>query len=145
MCKPGTWVDRAAPWREIIFDGNIPSVTCRTEGGLEGLFHLDTGSGGTVEFHKAFVHKHNLLEGRDVKEAFSGGVGGFITTYVGKVDWFELGGHRFKEPDVSFADASDGVFSDEASAGNIGNGFMSHFRLLIDYPGKRIGWIKQAE
>lgn len=145
LCKPGAWVDRTAPWREILFDGNIPSVTCRTEGGLEGLFHLDTGSNGTVEFHKAFVQKHKLLEGRDVKEAFSGGVGGLVTTYTGKVDWFELGGHRFKEPEVSFADASDGVFSDEASAGNIGNGFMSHFRLLIDYPGKRIGWIKQAE
>jgi hypothetical protein len=145
LCRPGTWNDRKAPWREIVFDGNIPAVTCRTEGGLEGLFHLDTGSGGTVEFHKAFVHKHKLLEGRDVKKAFSGGVGGMITTFTGKVDWFELGGHRFKAPDVAFADASDGVFSDEASAGNIGNGFMSHFRMLIDYPNKRIGWIKRAD
>lgn len=143
--KPGAWDDREAPWQELIFDGSIPSIRCRLEGDLEGLFHLDTGSGDTVELHSEFVKKHKLLEGRDVVKGMAGGVGGFITTYRGKIDWFELGGHRFKEPPVSFAETEEGVFSDEASAGNIGNGFMSKFIILLDYPNKRIAFLKREK
>lgn len=141
----GAWDKREAPWQEIIFDGNIPSVRCTLEGDLEGLFHLDTGSPGTVQFHAPFVKKHNLLDGRKVTKGMSGGVGGFITISSGRIDWFELGGHRFIEPQATFTNTDRGVFADRGSAGNIGNGFLSRFTLLIDYPGKRIAFLEKEE
>ncbi len=139
--ETGAWASREAPWQEIYFDGNIPAVRCTLEGDRKGIFHLDTGSSGTVQFHSPFVKKHGLLDDRDVKKGKIGGVGGFITSYSGRIDWFELGGHRFSRPEATFTTAEKGVFADRSTAGNIGNGFLSRFRLLIDYPGKRIAFV----
>jgi len=140
--EPGSWNEREAPWREIVFDGNIPTVRCRLEGDREGLFTLDTGSNETVSFHQGFVKKHALLKDRKVGKGQAGGVGGYVNTYVGELEWFELGDHRFEKPKVSFTEGSEeGAFVDEVTAGNIGGGFLSSFTMLIDYPNKRIAFV----
>lgn len=142
---PDAWKNREAPWQELIFDKNIPSVVCTLENGLKGLYHLDTGSGATVELHSGFIARHKLLENREVTNSGTLGVGGMITTKTGRLDEFVLGGHRFENPQVTFANTDRGIFHDDGAAGNIGTGFLSHFRLLIDYPGKRIAFIKDED
>ncbi len=141
--EPGFWDELDVPWQEFMFHDHIPAVFCTLEGGLQGLFTIDTGSDTNVALHKKFVDDHNLLDGRDVQEVHLGGVGGLIPCFYGPLEWFELAGHRFENPKVVFAGGDQGVFTDRVTAGIVGRGFLSVFRLLIDYPGQRIAFIEK--
>jgi len=143
LAEPGSWDDRKAAWHKIVFSDHIPGLRCTLSDGAEGFFTLDTGADTTVTLNRPFVEKHNLLEGRDLKEVGLGGVGGTITCYYGPLEWFELAGHRFEKPNVLFAGADEGIFTDRVVAGIIGNGFLEHFVLLIDYPNQRIGFVER--
>jgi hypothetical protein len=138
--EPGYWDDLDEAWQEFVFHDNIPAVYCTLEGDIQGLFTIDTGSDTNVALHKKYVEDHNLLEGRDVQKVYLGGVGGAIPCFYGPLEWFQLAGHRFENPEVLFAGGDQGVFTDKVTAGIIGRGFLSAFKLLIDYPGQRIAF-----
>jgi hypothetical protein len=128
-----------AAWQELFFSSRNPAVRARFEGG-EGLFKLDTGSGDTVSFHAPAVERFRLLAGRETRGGRSGGVGGSRPSRRGKLAWFEFGGRRFEGPEVEFAGAGEGAFSDVYTVGNIGAGFLRAFRIVFDYGNKRIAF-----
>ncbi len=140
IAKPGAWDRREAGWRELTIRKNHPCVECRFEGDRKGLFRIDTGADGTVSFHADYVAQQNLLEGRETKVGGSGGVGGIITVQDGRLDWFEVGRHRFEKPMVRFVTGGNGVLSEKSLVGNVGVEFLKPFRLLFDYPGGRLGF-----
>ncbi|HEY0169845.1 MAG TPA: retropepsin-like aspartic protease [Pyrinomonadaceae bacterium] len=129
-----------ASWQELFFSGRNPAVRARFEGDREALFKLDTGSDRTVSFHGPAVELHGLLDGRETRESHSTGVGGSQASREGRLAWFELAGQRFVSPEVEFAAAREGAFSDAYTAGNIGAGFLREFRIVFDYANRRIAF-----
>lgn len=134
---PSRYRLEGARWQELFFSSRNPAIRARFEG-RDGLFKLDTGSDDTVSIHAPAVERLNLLSGRETRETRSGGVGGSRASRAGKLAWFELGGHRFESPEVEFAGAGTGAFSDIYTTGNIGAGFLKAFRIVFDYGNKRI-------
>lgn len=126
-------------WQELSYIDVTPAVICRFEGNREGLFQLDTGSTGTVTFYGQYIKDEKLLEGRKVKEETGLGAGGEYQELTGRIEWFELAGYRFKNPSAGFRVAG---LSREGGAGVVGREFLSVFKIVFDYPDKRIAFIR---
>jgi len=128
-------------WEPLLLNNNHPCCHARFEGDREGIFRLDTGAMGTLSFHAPAVKKLELLKGRKTRMALEGGVGGLKTSRAGRIEWFELGGHRFKKPKVTFSTASSGAMVDDYTVGNIGQDFMKPFRLVLWYGENKIAFV----
>jgi hypothetical protein len=137
---PARYRLEGAAWQELFFSGRNPAVRARFEGDREALFKIDTGSDRTVSFHAPAVERHGLLAGRETRASHSTGVGGSQASREGRLAWFELAGTRFESPEVEFAAARQGAFSDAYTAGNIGAGFLREFRIVFDYANRRIAF-----
>jgi hypothetical protein len=132
-------------WEELFLTGKVPSVRCRFAGDRDGICRLDTGDPGTVVFHTSTVRELALVEGRETRPARLGGVGGRGRAREGAIEWFEIGGHRFREPSVLFALAEKGAFANPYITGNVGLRMLRHFELVLDYPRRRIAFLRSAE
>jgi hypothetical protein len=132
-------------WTRIGFNSNVPALECRFVGNHRGYFALDTGSGATVDFCAPAVEKFQLLANQESKKAITGGAGGTAESREGRVEWFELGGIRFKSLPAGFQLTKVGVFASPYLTGNIGMGLLGRFRLLIDYGNERIAFIPQSK
>ncbi len=129
-------------WTPFLFHGNLPSLICRYEGNREGLFSLDTGSGSTVDFFSPAVVKYDLLKDRKVNAVMTGGAGGASESKTGILDWFTFGPKKFDKPTVGFQITTKGGFASPFVDGNIGMGFMGHFRMILDYQESRLALIE---
>lgn len=128
-------------WEEALLYGRRPCVRASFEG-REGVFMIDTGAAqDTVTFHYQVVRDLELTKGRETKPGQAGGVGGTVTTRVGEVASFRLGGHVFQALPASFTLEDKGAFSDDYVWGNIGGKLLEPFRMVFDYPNGRIGFI----
>src|SRR5579863_6374663 len=128
-------------WNTVRFDGKTPMIQCSFEGNNRGLFRIDTGSNSTVDFFTSAVKRFSLLTQRATTDSQFGGAGGFAKSKKGQVLYFEFGGYRFEKPTVGFQLGEAGVISNSIVDGNIGMGFLSQFRIVLDYPRGRIGFI----
>jgi hypothetical protein len=145
LFEPGTWDDRNVEWKELTFYGKDVALPGRLACGRQGMFVLDTGAGGaTATFCKPFVSRKELFGKDGYRTGAIGGVGGDMKQYYGRTAWFEFCGHRFDRPHVELIDADEGFFSDAALGGLVGNALLARFKLLIDYPNKRIALLKQG-
>ncbi len=112
---------------------------CRFEGNRTGLFQLDTGNAGTVTFYDKFIAEEKLLEGRKVKEETTTGAGGAYKELSSSIEWFELAGYRFENPQAGFRISG---FSREGGVGNVGREFLSVFTVVFNYPERRIAFLR---
>lgn len=138
---PARFAAPEAAWQRLWIHGSLPCVEASFEGDRRGLFKLDTGANGTLIFHRPAVERLGLLEGRETTSSMSGGVGGMAETRMGELAWFELGGQRFERPLVGFSMAEIGALTDRYTVGNIGQELLRPFRLVLDYPGRRIAYL----
>ena len=129
-------------WTPFLFHGNMPSLSCQFEGNHDGLFSLDTGSGSTVDFFSPAVTKYNLLKDREINTVMTGGAGGASESKTGTLDWFIVANKRFQKPTVGFQITTKGGFASPFVDGNIGMGFMSNFRMILDYQKSRLAMIE---
>lgn len=147
LAKPQITVDNPSKftlpgkWTPMWFDSGNPVVEATLEGDHKGFFRLDTGANGTVTLHTPFTKQFHLLDGRKTTSAMMGGVGGMMEGQMGRLKWFELGGHRFENPLVVFATGTTGAFSSRYLAGNIGQEFMMPFDMILDFGGSRVGFL----
>lgn len=132
-------------WQDLVLHENHACTRARFEGEREGLFRIDTGASGTVTFHAPAVTALGLLEGRELAAGSSGGVGGSASAPTGRLAWFELAGHRFENPSVSFSQAESGAFTDRYTTGNLGQGFLAPFRIVLDYRHDRLAFVPLAK
>jgi hypothetical protein len=134
-------------WNELFYIDRLPAIEAEFEESGKGIFKLDTGAAGsTLMFHSPAVKHFKLLEGRETSTSQTGGVGGAVSVEMGPLSSFRFGGHEVKDQQVGFAiGEGDGAFSDEASAGNIGGVWLRPFTLVLDYPQKRIAFVKKPE
>ncbi|MEA2553835.1 MAG: hypothetical protein QOJ65_2011, partial [Fimbriimonadaceae bacterium] len=138
---PASFTLGSGEWTPLKFSSGNPVVEATLEGDRKGWFRLDTGANGTVVFHSPFVLEHKLLDNRETTTSGSMGVGGVSATKTGTIEWFELSGHRFANPTVSFSQATVGAFANKHLAGNIGQEFMKPFTIVFDFGGSRVGLI----
>lgn len=126
-------------WQELSYIDLTPAVVCRFEGNRTGLFQLDTGYTGTVTFYDKFIAEEKLLEGREVKDETGIGAGGTYKLLTGRIDWFELAGYRFRNPQVGFRVSG---LSREGGAGVVGREFLSVFTVVFNYPARHIAFLR---
>jgi len=131
-----------AQWENLTFNGDTPCIQCGFEGDRHGVFSLDTGSSSTVDLFSPIVAKLGLLRGRETTSVNTGGAGGSAVSHTGTISYFEVGGHRFDKPTVGLQVTKQGVFASPYLAGNVGMGFLGHFKLVFDYQRSRIGFIE---
>jgi hypothetical protein len=128
-------------WEEAQLYGRHPCVLASFED-REGVFKIDTGAANdTVTLHYRVVHDLDLTKGRETTMGTAGGVGGSVGMRIGKLASFRLGGHEFSAVDAGFALEDKGAFADDYVWGNIGGKLLAPFRLVFDYPGRRIGFV----
>lgn len=136
LCDPARYRARVR-WYPMNFLDQTPALETRLEGGRKGLFQVDTGFAGSVDFFKDYVERTGLLKGRPTQERLSQGAGGAFAMRVGRIGWIELGGRRFRNEDAGFR---LNVVR-EGAAGVIGRGLMRHFTTVFDYPHRRLAFI----
>ncbi|MFT3880830.1 MAG: retropepsin-like aspartic protease [Gemmatales bacterium] len=130
-------------WQKLYQTARVACVEAEFEG-HKGIFKLDTGAAGsTVALHAPTVEKYKLLDGRQTTETLAGGVGGNVSAKSGKLKYFELGGHRTDDIEVTFATTAKGAFNSADTLGNIGGDLLKPFKLVFDYQNKRIAFIKR--
>ncbi|MDR3691334.1 MAG: retropepsin-like aspartic protease [Fimbriimonas sp.] len=128
-------------WTKILFSTGNPAVVASFEGDRQDWFRLDTGASGAVTFHAPAVARLHLLDKRQTTPASMAGVGGQTEARVGRLAWFELGGHRFEKVDATFSLAKTGAFADRYLAGNIGQDLMEPFTVVFDFGGSRVAFL----
>jgi hypothetical protein len=137
LCDPRLYrPSRGIAWQPLDFIDQTPAVTARIEGNREGLFQIDTGAAGSVDFYQQFVEAKRLLEGRETREVQSSGAGGAFSMRAGRIGWIALGGRRFADQEVGFRTTAG-----RDGAGVIGRGLLQPFRIIFDYPHRRIAFI----
>lgn len=127
LYDPKTYKLGRGKWQELFYIDLTPAVVCRFEGNRTGLFQFDTGFTGTVTFYDKYIAEEKLLEGRKVKEETTAGAGGTYKEFSGSIEWFELAGHRFNNPDAGFRVSG---FSREGGAGGSGREFLYVFTVV---------------
>jgi hypothetical protein len=132
-----------AAWQLLIIDNYHPLVEARYEGDRTGWFMLDTGMTDTVSFYAPTVRRHKLLIGRPTTMALHRGLGGVANAKVGTLEWFEIGGQRFEKPTVTFAEAGKGVFANAYAEGNLGQAFLTPFRVFFHFGAERIAFVQK--
>ncbi len=142
--NPATFKLGEGVWTPMKFDTGNPAVPATIKGpnGKQtDWYRLDSGASGTVQFHAPFVRREHLLDNRETQAMSNFGAGGSTAGRSGTIDWFELAGHRFDSPVVSFSQATIGAFNDSYLAGNIGQDFMKPFTVFFDFGGSRVALV----
>jgi hypothetical protein len=129
-------------WQSLILNQSVPVVSATFEGGRKGLFRIDAGSSGpngvgNVIFHAPTVSGLHLLKNRYVERMKVGP----SNVAMGQIAWFDLAGHRFKNPKAVFAIDRQGPLGDEYTEGNIGVDFLKPFHLVLDMPHERVAFV----
>jgi hypothetical protein len=137
VCDPAAYRPAASPgWQPLDFIDQTPAVPARIEGNLTGLFQIDTGAAGSVDFYRPFVEANRLLDGRETREIDSEGAGGAFRMRAGRIGWIELGGIRFRDEEAGFR-----LTAGRDGAGVIGRALLRPFRTVFDYPHRRLAFV----
>ena len=114
----------------IVLDGREP---------IQGKFEVDTGGTGILFLHTPFVNKHKMLETL-TKRAQSklGGAGGSSAAVKAHVNAVELGSFVVRNPLVVFSQGTAGSENSSEYDGEIGGGFFSQFKMILDYSRSRV-------
>jgi hypothetical protein len=105
---------------------------------IEGDFVIDAGSGFALTFQPAFVKEHKLIEHvPKTIQTKARGVGGEFPLAVGRIESLELGRFKLERPTTAFPQTV-GFISREGSIGNVGGLILRHFKVIFDYPHKRM-------
>jgi predicted aspartyl protease len=114
-------------------DGGDMLVEASVEGLPPALFSIDTGGFETVSLYKSYVEKNGLLEQRSkLGHRSSSGFGGSSKSTIATLKSFSLGGFEWHDMRAMFEDAEEGGFSERHVAGNLGAGYLKHFRVVLD-------------
>lgn len=111
--------------------------------GHKGIFYLTYIPTNMVSFHFLAVKKLNLLEGRELKDAFIRGHDGKEAAKKGRLKYFEIGGHRHEDVEALFHTSETGPSSDHGTIGSIGVELLKPFQIVFDYQNRRIAFVKR--
>lgn len=142
---PAKYRNAELTWGKLYLPGRIPAVDATFEGHA-GVVRLDSGkSGEPITFHYPAVQRFKLLEGRATTAFEAGGVGGTVPTARGKLKSLEFAGQKLTDLEAGFVTEGRGALADAYAAGVMGAQLMRRYNIVIDYPGRRIAFVKQRE
>lgn len=112
--------------------------------GIRGRFRIDTGSSSTLDLDTPFVHAHHLLQRfpRHIAAANSG-IGGASGSVTVRGRNLMIGPMLIPRPITGLATGNRGNFSLGIVAGNIGNGALARYVLILDFA-RRTLYLKPA-
>jgi len=142
LYDPSTFELPGAEWHALNLHYKVPYIGARFAGDREGLFMLDCGAAGaTVMFFHHAAKALGFLEGENSAPAETAhGAGGAFQSRLDQIAWFELAGERLDDLTIILSTAEDGE-ADPYSLGLIGGGLLRLYRLVFDYPNKRVAII----
>lgn len=115
------------------------SVTPQGRAPVRGRFAVATASSAALILHRPFVEAHQLLKTvSKTSLGNSGGVGGLTRTLVGRLKSIRIGRYEIDNPIVSFSQATKGEQASTAYDGSIGGEVLRRFKLVLDYPQRRL-------
>lgn len=127
-------------WQELVSGQIVPTIEARFEDHTE-LFRVDTGANSSLVFNTPCVERLGLLDNRETQSIQAGGIDGEFTIERGEIDWIEFGGRRFNAVPAEFSTLKAGVLADPFTAGIICNNLLKSFKIVLDYPNNRIGFV----
>lgn len=127
----------------LTFKANVPYVKARVvlpDGrSISGKFLVDTGASSSVILSPEAVLREGVKGSLGkTMTVQSRGVGGATEVNLARVAKLELGGFSLTQPIVALQPQGPGRISAEGTIGNIGGGVWSRFKVIFDYPGKRM-------
>lgn len=138
ICDPATYrLPGRAIWQRLEHIDGTPAFRGVAEG-LTGLFQIDTGNAGAVDFAKPFHQRNNMLRSRPTRQVHVLGSGGSFAVEVGQLADFKFAGQEYRDLEVAFR---TGGVSREGSAGTIGRDVLERFTLVFDYPHQRLAFL----
>ena len=135
----------AGQWQQSVNQFGNLQVQATFEGNHQALFRIDTGSPYTLIMHTPAVKSLQLLDNRKTRLVQGTSAPGSDAIYLGKLDWFELAGHRFDEPKVMFAVMKTNAMATPYVAGTIGQPFMKPFLVVVNYAAQQIAFIPHSD
>ena len=110
------------------------------------MFHIDTGSRGSLTLTLPFVEANDSRSSYGAKlEAISGaGVGGHVRALLARATTLQLGDITVQKPVTTLSLQSRGALADPDLAGNIGFGILRQFNITFDYANNVLYFEKNA-
>ena len=100
---------------------------------------IDTGSNLGLTLTSPFVAKHRLVERFPSRRATaSAGINGVVASPLITLDAFSIGNAAFGRVDTALSRGTSGLNASQAFDGLVGADLLRHFRVVIDYPGRRM-------
>lgn len=128
----------------LYFDGSHPYIEVDVDG-VPGIFQIDTGDNSGTTIFGPFYRAHAFPIEQPARAAREGGVGGFHSALDTRIGSLALGPWHLDDPLVTISFASQGAFSDDAIAGNLGYGFLKHFVFTLDYEHHQGYFLRSSE
>lgn len=127
----------------ITFKANLPYVKASVDlpdgRSVSGQFVIDTGASTNVILNREAVEREGVTAavGKTISVQ-SRGVGGITEVRLARLTRLELGGFTLEQPVAALQPAGGGYISAEGTIGNIGAGVLSRFKVIFDYPHRRM-------
>lgn len=116
---------------------NLFSIPVTVDKKYSGIWELDIGASG-VGFNYPFSSENNLLQRTGI-DGIAFGAGGGYMNKLSQFQSLEINGYVIKNPLIAIPyEEGKGAHSGETQIGVIGNSFLQHFVLYMDYRKQRI-------
>jgi hypothetical protein len=127
----------------ITFKDRLPYVKAKLtlpDGrALAGKFVIDTGASTNLILSAQEVEREGILASLGKTIGMQArGVGGAHDVQLARVAKLEIGGIALDRPIAAIQEPGPGYISAPGTVGNIGGGILSRFKVVLDYPRKRI-------
>ncbi len=137
------WEDEQVDWIDAIYSAGHFLVSAGFEG-HDGMFVVDSGGGGQgVRFDSSAVKEFDLLDGRRTQGVTANGFGGSSRLRGGTVASFAFGTRSWTNLPATFRQPKEAVWEDPYVSGLIGFQMLDPHVVIYDYPGRRLGLLKE--
>lgn len=136
---PATYRDESVDWKQLQLDRRLPLIPASMNDYPEELFRIDVGASGLFFSNVVFHYDYTKAEALD--EKFGESKFTLVPPHdfmTGKIERFQVAGKVFESPEVGFTVSDTAPFNEFYSKGNIGVEFLKPFKIILDYPGRRI-------
>ena len=147
LYDPALYDGKGLDWRPFRYASNkLIHVLCRFEGNHEGYFLIDTGSNCGVSIRtETFRSLGFKINEKHSHQQFNlGGATFSRSSDKTKLAWFEIGGHRLTDLEVSLDDHVE-HYVGVNNIGAVGLAILSQFDVVFDYPNMRMAFVSKKE
>jgi hypothetical protein len=127
----------------VTIGGNVllaPAALTLPDGSVQtARLLIDTGSNLGLTLTSPFVRQHRLVERFPSRRATAAaGINGLVASPLVTLGALSIGEAGFGRVDVALSRDASGLNASAAFEGIIGADLLRHFRVIVDYPGRRI-------